>query len=120
VSATWHLKNTFDLKSGIAVMVFCASGAAAETADMSGLSAGMRTSGSGHGWPMRRAASKYQGFKGDGPESAKLGLFLLLQNMHFRHPWRSGIKPAGKGISSPGRRWAWMLKNAVFVSYDAD
>ncbi len=54
-------------------MVFCASGAAAETADMSGLSAGMRTSSSGHGWPMSHAASKYKGFKGDGPESAKLG-----------------------------------------------
>ncbi|MCT7359105.1 hypothetical protein [Thalassolituus pacificus] len=51
------------LKSGIAVTVFCASGAAAETDDISGLSAGMRTSGSGHGWPMRHAASKYQGFK---------------------------------------------------------
>jgi len=62
-----------DLKRGSAVMVFCASGAAAETADMSGLSAGMRTSGSGHGWPMRHAANKYQGFKEYGPESAKLG-----------------------------------------------
>jgi hypothetical protein len=69
---------------------------------------------------MRRAASKDQGFKGDGPESAKLGLFLLLQNMHFRHPWRSGIKPAGKGISSPARQQALMLKNAVFVSCGAD
>ncbi len=54
-------------------MVFCASGAAAETDDISGLSAGMRTSGSGHGWPKRRAASKNQGFKEYGPESAKLG-----------------------------------------------
>ena len=61
------------LKSSSAVTVFCASGAAAETADMSGLSAGMRTSGSGHGWPMRHEASKYQGFKEYGPESAKLG-----------------------------------------------
>jgi len=74
------------LKSGIAVMVFCASGAAAETADMSGLSAGMRTSGSGHGWPMRRAASKYQGFKGDGPESAKLG---SARRQGDKFPWEA-------------------------------
>ncbi|MBU2037961.1 MAG: hypothetical protein KKH95_02370, partial [Gammaproteobacteria bacterium] len=27
---------------------------------------------------------------------------------------------AGKGISSPGRHWAWMLKSAAFVSYGSD
>jgi len=58
-------------------MVFCASGAAAETADMSGLSAGMRTSGSG---------SKYQGFKGDGPESAKLG---SARRQGDKFPWEA-------------------------------
>jgi len=90
------------LKNGIAVTVFCASGAAAETADMSGLSAGMRTSGSGQGWPMRRAASKYQGFKEDGPESAKLG---SARRQGDKFPWEAS---------------AWMLKNAVFISYGAD
>ncbi len=60
-------------KNNVAAGMNRASGPAAETADMSGLSAGMRTSGSGHGWPMRRAASKYQGFKDYGPESAKQG-----------------------------------------------
>jgi len=74
------------LKNGIAVTVFCASGAAAETADMPGLSAGMRTSGSGHGWPMRHAASKYQGFKGDGPESAKLG---SARRQGDKFPWEA-------------------------------
>jgi hypothetical protein len=74
------------LKSGIAVMVFCASGAAAETDDISGLSAGMRTSGSGHGWPMSRAASKYQGFKEYGPESAKLG---SARRQGDKFPWEA-------------------------------
>ncbi|MCD8522858.1 MAG: hypothetical protein LRY72_11420, partial [Saccharospirillaceae bacterium] len=90
------------LKSGSAVMVFCASGAAAETADMSGLSAGMRTSGSGHGWPMSRAASKYQGFKGDGPESAKLG---SARRQGDKFPWEA----AGLDV-----------KKCCFVSYGAD
>ena len=35
--------------------------------------------------------------KSYGPESAKLGLFLLLQDRHFRHPWRSG------GFAGQGR-----------------
>ena len=102
------------LKSSSAVTVFCASGAAAETADMSGLSAGMRTSGSGHGWPMRHAASKYQGFKEYGPESVKLGLFLLLQNMHFRHPWRSGIKPRRQGDKFPWEATGLDVKKCCF------
>ena len=95
------------LKSSSAVTVFCASGAAAETADMSGLSAGMRTSGSGHGWPMRHEASKYQGFKEYGPESAKLGSAR-----------RQGA--VRRSVSSPARQQALMLKHAVFVSYGAD
>ncbi|MCT7360930.1 hypothetical protein, partial [Thalassolituus pacificus] len=33
---------------------------------------------------------------------------------------RSWGRPAGKGISSPGRQQALMLKNAVFVSYGVD
>ncbi len=36
-----------------------------------------------------------------GLQSAKLGLFVLLQNMHFRHPWRSGIKPRRQGEKFP-------------------
>ena len=36
-----------------------------------------------------------------GLHSAKLGLFVLLQNMHFRHPWRSGIKPRRQGDKFP-------------------
>jgi len=60
-------------KNDVAAELIRASGAAAETDDVSGLSAGMRTSGSGHGWPMSREASKHQGFKEYGPESAKQG-----------------------------------------------
>ena len=29
---------------------------------------------------------------------------------------RSWGRPAGKGISSPVRHWAWMLKNAAFLA----
>ncbi|MCB2387287.1 MULTISPECIES: hypothetical protein [Oceanospirillaceae] len=53
---------------------------------MSGLSAGMRTSGSGHGWPMGRVAIKYQGFKGNGPESAKLG---SARRQGDKFPWEA-------------------------------
>ncbi|MCT7359419.1 hypothetical protein [Thalassolituus pacificus] len=90
------------LKSSSAVTVFCASGAAAETVDMSGLSAGMRTSGSGHGWPMRREASKYQGFKEFGPESAKLG---SARRQGDKFPWEA------LGLD---------VKKCCFVSYGAD
>ena len=83
-------------------MVFCAFGAAAETADMSGLSAGMRTSGSGHGWPMRRAASKYQGFKEYGPESAKLG---SARRQGDKFPWEAT---------------GFDVKNNAFATYGAD
>jgi len=51
---------------------------------------------------MRRAASKYQGFKEDGPESAKLG---SARRQGDKFPWEAS---------------AWMLKNAVFISYGAD
>ena len=106
-------------------MVFCASGAAAETADMSGLSAGSVNAPakptfppslavrcvSGPAmdnfvWnkieqpqadprakgrtpevsPMRRAASKYQGFKEYGPESAKLG---SARRQGDKFPWEA-------------------------------
>jgi len=69
---------------------------------MSGLSAGMRTSGSGHGWPMSRAASKYQGFKGNGPESAKLG---SARRQGDKFPWEA------TGLD---------VKNNVFATYGVD
>ncbi|MDK2776753.1 MAG: hypothetical protein KYX62_03750 [Pseudomonadota bacterium] len=39
--------------------------------------------------------------EGHAPESGKLGLFLLLQNRHFRHPWRSGINARRQGDKFP-------------------
>ncbi len=51
---------------------------------------------------MRHAASKYQGFKGDSPESAKLGLAR-----------RQGDKFPCEALDLD-------VKNAVFVSYGAD
>ncbi|MBT13676.1 MAG: hypothetical protein CMI02_16775, partial [Oceanospirillaceae bacterium] len=60
---------------------------------ISDLPEGTRASGPGHGWPMGRAVRKYRGFKEIRARKREAGRFLLLQNLHFRHPWRSGVEP---------------------------
>ena len=48
-----------------------------------------------------RMARKNRENEDHAPESEKLGLFLLLQNRHFRHPWRSGINARRQGDKFP-------------------
>ncbi|MBS52533.1 MAG: hypothetical protein CMI03_07275 [Oceanospirillaceae bacterium] len=79
------------LKTGNEVAINSASGLAAESEDISDLPEGTRASGPGQGWPMGRSVRKYQAFKEIRARKREAGLFLLLQNMHFRHPWRSGV-----------------------------
>ncbi len=54
-----------------------------------------------------------------GLHSAKLGLFLLLQNMHFRHPWRSGIKPRRQGDKFPWEALGYDVQVHV-IYWDTD
>ena len=80
-----------NLEKGNEVAINSASGLAAESEDISDLPEGTRASGPGQGWPMGRSVRKYQAFKEIRARKREAGLFLLLQNMHFRHPWRSGV-----------------------------
>ncbi|MDK2779179.1 MAG: hypothetical protein KYX62_16110 [Pseudomonadota bacterium] len=53
------------------------------------------------GMSQGRVARKNRENEDHAPESEKLGLFLLLQNRHFRHPWRSGINARRQGDKFP-------------------
>jgi len=84
------------LKFGLALWFLCASGPPQRTMIFLICRVWMPGERAATGMSHGRVVRKTEWVRGYGPQSAKRADCVLLHNLHFRHPWRSGVSARGK------------------------